>query len=348
MISSSSPPPPSFLLNFLLGGVSAAISKTAIAPLERLKLVLQTHPSSLPSSSPSPPSSFHSPSPPSSSSLHSPPSSASSSSLRPPSSLPAPPSLHPPSSPLSLLWMLLKNEGVLPLWRGNWCNIIRYFPTQALNFAFKDLFNSWLCKYNPETQIFKYFLGNLVAGGLAGGMSLSIVYPLDLARTKLASQIGKNVKMNGMGEVLRKVKKEEGVRGLYKGYCISLIGVVIYRAFYFGGWDTLKKIVFKEKKNTNFWLKFSCAQTCTAFAGILSYPLDTVKRRMMVQDGGRKDLRRYGGSVDCIIRIWKKEGWKAFWKGGLTNIWRGVGASLVLVLYDEVHIYLANQKNVEY
>ena len=124
--------------------------------------------------------------------------------------------------------------------------------------------------------------------------------------------------------------------------------MVIYRAVYFGGWDTIKKIAFKEKKNNNFWLKFCCAQVCTAFAGALSYPLDTVKRRMMVQEVGRKDLRRYGESVDCIIKIWKNEGWQAFWKGGLTNIWRGVGASLVLVLYDEVHIFLANKKNVEY
>lgn len=76
-------------------------------------------------------------------------------------------------------------------WRGNLANVIRYFPTQALNFAFKDTYKKWFCPYNPKTEKTKFFLGNLASGGAAGASSLLFVYPLDFARTRLAADIGK-------------------------------------------------------------------------------------------------------------------------------------------------------------
>jgi len=70
-------------------------------------------------------------------------------------------------------------------------NVIRYFPTQALNFAFKDTFKIYLCPFDPKKQPFYFFLGNLASGGAAGASSLCFVYPLDFARTRLAADIGK-------------------------------------------------------------------------------------------------------------------------------------------------------------
>lgn len=70
-------------------------------------------------------------------------------------------------------------------------NVIRYFPTQAFNFAFKDTFKSIFPKYNAQTDFWKFFATNLASGGLAGASSLLIVYPLDFARTRLATDVGK-------------------------------------------------------------------------------------------------------------------------------------------------------------
>lgn len=67
---------------------------------------------------------------------------------------------------------------------------------------------------------------------------------------------------------------------------------------------------------------------------MISYPLDTVRRRMMMQSG-RKDIL-YKNTLHCIVTIAKTEGQKAFFKGALSNVFRGVGASIVLVLYDEI------------
>merc|ERR1719412_3303259 len=80
----------------------------------------------------------------------------------------------------------ISQEGVGPLWRGNLANCLRYFPTQALNFAFKDKIKQQFKV--KKTDGFGVKLGkNVAAGGLAGAMSLLFVYSLDYARTRLAN-----------------------------------------------------------------------------------------------------------------------------------------------------------------
>jgi solute carrier family 25 (adenine nucleotide translocator) protein 4/5/6/31 len=82
------------------------------------------------------------------------------------------------------------------------------------------------------------------------------------------------------------------------------------------------------------FLKYLVAQTVTAMAGVASYPLDTVRRRLMMQSGRGEIL--YNGTIDCFAKIYKNEGgMKPFFKGALSNVFRGVGGALVLVLYDE-------------
>ena len=78
------------------------------------------------------------------------------------------------------------------------------------------------------------------------------------------------------------------------------------------------------------------AQLVTSISGLVSYPFDTVRRRMMMQSGKKGAEIQYKGTLDCFVKITKNEGGKAFFKGALSNVFRGVGASMVLVLYDEL------------
>lgn len=290
-----------FMLDFLLGGVSAAISKTAVAPIERVKLLLQTQDVNAKLAGE-----------------------------------------KKYKGIVDCLVRVPKEEGVSAFWRGNLANVIRYFPTQALNFAFKDTYKKIFCPYDPKTDFWKFFVGNLASGGAAGATSLTVVYPLDFARTRLAADVGKGAsdrQFTGLIDCLTKVHKSDGLKGLYQGFGISVLGIIAYRACYFGGYDTLKRVVFQDSKNQNIILKFLVAQVVTALSGLLSYPLDTVRRRLMMQSG-RKDVV-YTGTLDCFRKIAQNEGGKAFFKGALSNIFRGMGASLVLVLYDEFQVMFA-------
>jgi len=237
-------------------------------------------------------------------------------------------------------------QGMSALWRGNLANVIRYFPTQALNFAFKDTYKKiFLGGVDKHTQFWRFFLGNLASGGAAGGTSLLFVYPLDFARTRLAADIGKSGaerEFNGLGDCLVKIFKSDGMLGLYQGFGVSLGGIIVYRAAFFGGFDTAKGMLFKDPKNAPIWASWLVAQTVTTVAGIISYPFDTVRRRMMMQSGVEASERKYRSTAHCWKTIAAEEGAGAFFKGAFSNVLRGTGGAIVLVMYDELQKLMHN------
>lgn len=142
---------------------------------------------------------------------------------------------------------VIKEEGFISLWRGNWANVLRYFPTQALNFAFRDQFKRMFGYSKEKDGYWKWFAGNLASGGAAGATSLLFVYSLDYARTRLANDAkaakkGGERQFNGLIDVYVKTFKTDGIIGLYRGFVISCVGIVVYRGLYFGMYDSLKVI----------------------------------------------------------------------------------------------------------
>ncbi|XP_010008602.1 PREDICTED: ADP/ATP translocase 2, partial [Nestor notabilis] len=213
---------------------------------------------------------------------------------------------------------------------------------QALNFAFKDKYKEiFLGGVDKRAQFWRYFAGNLASGGAAGATSLCFVYPLDFARTRLGADVGKakaDREFSGLGDCLIKVFRSDGLRGLYQGFNVSVQGIIIYRAAYFGIYDTAKGML-PDPKNTHIIVNWMIAQTVTAVAGFVSYPFDTVRRRMMMQSGRKGADIMYTGTLDCWRKIARDEGSKAFFKGAWSNVLRGMGGAFVLVLYDEIKKY---------
>ena len=64
----------------------------------------------------------------------------------------------------------------MALWRGNLANVIRYFPTQAINFACKDFYKVYLCPYNPKKQPGMFFLANGVLSMISDNVFVATVY----------------------------------------------------------------------------------------------------------------------------------------------------------------------------
>ena len=283
-----------FVLDFIAGGISAAVSKTIVAPLERVKILLQIQDAQK----------FI-------------------------------PKDQQYKGIVDCFSRVYQEQGVVSFWRGNVVNVIRYFPTQALNFAFKDTYKKmFMDGIDKDKEFWKFFAGNLAAGGAAGATSLCMVYPLDFARTRLGADVGKAAadrEFKGLGDCIAKSYKADGlIRGLYPGFLSSVQGIIIYRAIYFGAYDTAKEMV----ENPNFATKFAIAQTVAAGSVTVAYPFDTVRRRLMMMSGEGEKM--YKGTMDCWAKILKDEGGKAFFKGNFTNVLRSVGCALVLVLYDEL------------
>jgi len=295
-------PIPDFVKDFLTGGISAATSKTVVAPIERVKLLLQVQDASTQIKA-----------------------------------------SERYTGIVNCFVRVSKEQGFLSLWRGNLVNVIRYFPTQALNFAFKDRYKKlFLSGVDKNTQFWRYFAGNLASGGAAGGTSLLFVYPLDFARTRLAADVGsgKTRQFTGLGNCLSTIAKSDGIGGLYNGFMVSLFGIIVYRAAYFGLFDTANGFLRDYQAKTKpvgvvrVLQTFVCAQCVTTCSGIISYPFDTVRRRMMMQSG-RGDVM-YTSTLHCWRKIAADEGVGAFFKGAFSNILRGTGGAIVLVLYQEL------------
>merc|ERR1719348_923507 len=225
---------------------------------------------------------------------------------------------------------VLKTEGVYPFWRGNLANVIRYFPTQALNFAFKDSIKAIFATPKTASNGVK-FATNIASGGAAGTMSLLFVYSLDFARTRLANDAkgkGGERQFNGLIDVYVKTLKSDGIQGIYRGFSISTVGIFIYRGMYFGLYDTLKPFLGKDAST---FASFLLGWGVTVTSGLMSYPIDTIRRRMMISGGGAK----YKGSVDCAVQIMKNEGFMSMMKGAGANILRGVAGAGVLAGFDK-------------
>merc|ERR1711997_298054 len=209
-----------------------------------------------------------------------------------------------------------RDEGVLAFWRGNAANCLRYFPTQALNFMFKERIKAQF--KTKKTDAAPVRLGkNVMAGGCAGTASLCFVYSLDYARTRLANDV-KSVKKGG-AEASR----------LYSGFVISAVGIFVYRGFYFGLYDTVRPM-FPE--GAGAFTSFCLGYAVTVSAGIASYPIDTIRRRMMMTSGGAV---KYNGSLDCAVQILKNEGIPSFFKGAGANVLRGMAGAGTLAGFDE-------------
>merc|ERR1712080_330832 len=187
------------------------------------------------------------------------------------------------SNPFECGAWIMKNEGPLAFWKSNFTNCLRYFPTQALNFAIKPKVKSipaFKIDKKNDGKVVK--LGkNVIAGGLAGCGSLVCVYSLDYARTRLANdmkQVGKSGKetreFNGLIDCYVKTFKADGIAGLYRGFVISAVGIFVYRGLYFGLYDTIMPFL---PSDVSYFVRFAVGYTVTVVAGLASTlltPLD--------------------------------------------------------------------------
>jgi len=295
----------SFVENFALSGAAAVISKTAAAPIERVKLMVQNQDEMLKSGRLD----------------------------------------RAYTGVLDCTKRILSEEGVVPFWRGNLANCLRYFPTQALNFAFKDKIKAQFKPTKQDGGMLR-LSKNVASGGLAGAMSLCFVYSLDYARTRLANDTktakkggGFERQFNGLFDVYKKTLATDGISGLYRGFVISCVGIVVYRGCYFGFYDTLKPMLLGE--DAGVVSSFLLGYAVTVSAGLCSYPIDTVRRRMMMTSG---EAVKYNGSIDCTVQVFKNEGITSFYKGAGANILRGMAGAGVLAGFDKFKQLYINMK----
>lgn len=251
---------------------------------------------------------------------------------------------------------IYRNEGIWAFWRGNIPNVMRTAGQAALNMAlmdyYKELSSSSLVQNaiiehstREDVQRRRKLAVSFISGGLAGGSATTLLYPTEFLRTRLAMDQGRSTgarKYNGMKDVVVKTVQTDGFRGLYQGYGIALWGSVLYRLLFLGGHDAIKGELqyFKKQKYGDddypmtMTERLFLAQSVALTAGTICYPIDSVRRRLMMQAGLPEIDRKYRGSIDCFRVVLKEEGINGFYLGIGPNLVRSIGGALMLVAYD--------------
>uniref|UniRef100_A0A0D3CL39 ADP/ATP translocase n=1 Tax=Brassica oleracea var. oleracea TaxID=109376 RepID=A0A0D3CL39_BRAOL len=208
--------------------------------------------------------------------------------------------------------------------------------------------------------------GNLSCGdcnrSVAGATISLFLYHLDHARARLGTDakecsVSGKRHIKGMVDVYRKTLSSDGVKGFYRGFGVSILGITLYRGMYFGMYDTIKPIVstlgitlyrgmyfgmydtikpivLAVSLEGNFLASFLLGWSITTFVGVIAYPFDTVRRRMMLTSG---QPVKYMNAIHALREIMKYEGFSALYKGVTANVLLSVAGAGVLAGYDHLH-----------
>merc|ERR1719503_437724 len=288
----------SFMLDMVLGGVSGGIVKTGMAPIERVKLLLQTQDSN-------------------------------------PKIISGEEARYKGIG--DCFKRVNAEQGMKAFWRGNLVNCIRYAPQQGSALAFNDAIKRAMPKFNPKTDYYKDFASKLVAGGCAGGAANLVCYPFDYARTRLASDVGSGKgQFNGIADCIMKTVNQGGVTGLYRGSAVTVAGAFVYRGGQLGLFGQIMDMnPYKQDKGiVGIIAAFTCATVARTVTTPFNYPFDTVRRRMMLDSEKPAAERMYSSARNCFVKVMKAEGFAGMYKGILPEMVRGIGGPLVLTAYD--------------
>lgn len=265
---------------------------------------------------------------------------------------------------------ILKVEGVPGLFRGNGASVLRIIPYSAVHFGLYEQYRRLIVHLLYENVSHPSHIApavDLLAGAAAGATAVTLTYPLDFVRTRLAyvSESGsipiekdtKTITFAGarretIRSILRTTLEREGIRGLYHGIGPSMYGILPYAGLKFYVYQHLKQLYFlKNSASGN-----SCGArdgrlpvpVMLLFGGVaglvaqtVTYPLDVVRRRMQVE--GLKNTKfEYVESLPkstplALIRIAKSEGWKCLFAGLSINYMKVIPSTAIgFSLYDHL------------
>jgi solute carrier family 25 (mitochondrial phosphate transporter), member 23/24/25/41 len=175
---------------FTAGGVAGAASRTATAPLDRVKVIMQvqTNKTTI-------------------------------------------------SYAVKEIW---KKGRFLGFFRGNGLNVLKVAPESAIKFYTFELLKDFIVEAKGENKEDIGAGGRLIAGGLAGAVAQTAIYPMDLVKTRLQTYVCPGGKAPNLGSLSREIWVQEGPRAFYRGLIPSLLGIIPYAGIDLAAYETLK------------------------------------------------------------------------------------------------------------
>ncbi|KAF4318031.1 hypothetical protein BBO99_00007688 [Phytophthora kernoviae] len=209
-----------------------------------------------------------------------------------------------PLSRLTILFQVLKNEGALAFWKGNGASVLHRFPYSAVNFFTFEMVKNGIIAQNHPAFTNNSWTTMFASGALAGATATVACYPIDLIRTRLATQLNTDIRYTGIRHAVQRISTEEGFLGLYRGMGATLMVTVPNLAINFTLYESLKEYAreFRRsqvlagltgidreeaaERHESTHLGVADTLCCGGAAGIASslvtFPIDVVRRRLQI------------------------------------------------------------------
>ncbi|ESP04512.1 hypothetical protein LOTGIDRAFT_170757 [Lottia gigantea] len=224
---------------------------------------------------------------------------------------------------------MLDEGGYRSLWRGNFMNVIKIAPESALKFMAYEQIKT-LIKGDGKHEI--GVLERLVSGSAAGAISQTIIYPMELLKTRLA--LRRTGQYNGIFDCAKKILKAEGIGSFYRGYIPNLIGIIPYAGIDLAIYETLKKFYMKKNKDKDpgVFVLLGCGTVSSTCGQLASYPLALIRTRLQAQSSTEKDTL-----MTMSKKILKTDGPLGFYRGIAPNFLKVAPAvSISYVVYEQI------------
>ena len=177
---------------------------------------------------------------------------------------------------------MLREGGVKGLWRGNGVNVIKIAPESALKFGCYEKVKQ-LIKGDSARELSIY--ERFCAGSTAGAFSQTVIYPLEVMKTRLA--LRKTGEITGIADCAKKIYKEEGVKVFYKGYWPNLFGIIPYAGIDLAIYETLKNKICekfsRENKSPHALVLLGCGTFSSCCGQLAAYPFALIRTKLQSQ-----------------------------------------------------------------
>ncbi|XP_043506209.1 calcium-binding mitochondrial carrier protein SCaMC-2 isoform X1 [Polistes fuscatus] len=225
---------------------------------------------------------------------------------------------------------MLREGGVTSLWRGNGINVLKIGPETALKFmAYEQVKRAIKGNDTRELGLYERF----VAGSMAGGISQSAIYPLEVLKTRLA--LRKTGEFSSVIDAANKIYKQGGWKSFYRGYIPNLIGILPYAGIDLAVYETLKNSYLRthtKNEQPAFWVLLLCGTASSTAGQVCSYPLALVRTKLQAEITTGSDANTMIGVFKDIL---KREGIRGLYRGITPNFLKVAPAvSISYVVYE--------------
>ena len=208
---------------------------------------------------------------------------------------------------------IYRNEGVMSLYRGFLPAMIGTIPGVCLYFtAYK------LSKAEMESRMrSNSYMIDFAAGLFAESVSCIVWVPSDVMKERAQA-----VRTVSIPRTFSSILREEGVRGLYRGYGATLASFGPFSAFYFMFVEQLKSFRRTQvgRADLSFYELLPICATAGGAAAFVTAPLDLIKVRMQIE----RRKKESPGFIRMMGDVFREGGTRALFRGGGSRVWFAV------------------------